>query len=106
MSVSPEEAEAAGFASFNNNPHLCLEIPDGQFTISARTSTGRQVTFAFVPYKKDGPAQCVDITDHGTTGNEVLLLSPKCGVYDTRKLPVEQRPNITCLLIEEVQECP
>lgn len=64
--LSAADAELKGFASFNNGDHLCFEIPDGHTTISVRTSEGKLVTFAFVPYKADGPPQCVDV--HHKTG--------------------------------------
>lgn len=54
-------AEQAGFAQFNGWDHLCVNVPDGGFTITAKTSEGRKITFAFCPYKKGGPPQCVDV---------------------------------------------
>lgn len=62
--LTPEEAVAAGFAEFNGCPHLCIDVPDGGFTISARTSDGKRVTFCFVPYRDDAPAGCVDVQYH------------------------------------------
>lgn len=59
-----EGAKAAGFAVFNGNSHLCIDVPDDWFTVSCRTSEGRRITFAFIPYKAGGPAQCVDIQYH------------------------------------------
>jgi hypothetical protein len=53
-----------GFATFNKGPHLLVDVPDGNFTISAKTSSGKRVTFAFAPYKKDGEAGCVDVSYH------------------------------------------
>lgn len=38
------DAEAIDFARFNDVPTLPIEIPDGNFTISARTSDGRRIT--------------------------------------------------------------
>jgi hypothetical protein len=61
-----KKVEEAGFAKFNGGPHLCVDVPDGHYTISVKTSEGRKITFAFCPYKKDGPAQCVDIQQHDT----------------------------------------
>lgn len=55
-----------GYAKFNGGPHLCLDVPDGHYTISVRTSEGHLITFAFVPYKENGPAQCVDVQHHNT----------------------------------------
>ena len=60
---TPERAKAAGFAEFNGGNHLCLDVPDDNFTVSCRTSEGR-ITFAFLPYKKGGAPQAVDIQYH------------------------------------------
>lgn len=62
--VSREQAQQDGFAIFNRGPHLEVEVPNGHFTITARTSEGKRVTFAFCPYQENGPAQCVDILYH------------------------------------------
>jgi hypothetical protein len=54
----------AGFAHFNGGPHLCVDVPNGNFTVTCRTSEGRKITFSFVPYTEDGPAKCVDVQHH------------------------------------------
>lgn len=59
--LTRDEAVAQGYAKFNNGPHLCVDIPNGGFTISARTSEGKLITFAFCPYADNGPPQCVDV---------------------------------------------
>jgi hypothetical protein len=71
--LAPDIAAAAehGFATWNQGPHLCVEIPDGSSTITCRTSQGRKVTFSFVPYQQGGPPQCVDI--HEATGPAIRL---------------------------------
>lgn len=56
-----DQVEKRGFAQFNGGPHLCVEVPDGTSTITCRTRDGRLITFSFVPYKTDGPPECVDI---------------------------------------------
>jgi len=63
------DAEAIGFAGFNDVPHKVIDLPDGDFTISAKTSDGRRVTFSFQPHSPDGTARFVDIQfhDRGTT---------------------------------------
>ena len=43
------------YAMFNGGRHLCVNIPDGHFTISTRTNSGKKVTFAFVPYRTGEP---------------------------------------------------
>jgi hypothetical protein len=58
-------ALAAGFASFSNVPHLCVQLPDGHHTISVRTSDGKRITFAFVAMAAaGGAADWVDIVYH------------------------------------------
>ena len=57
-------AAKRGYGKFNNCPHLCIDVPDGMQTITCRTSDGEQVTFCFIPYRKGGPADCIDIYQH------------------------------------------
>jgi len=60
-------AAKAGFATFNEGPHLAVDVPaEGNFTITARTSTGKMVTFCFV-----GGAACVDVMHHNSDLPEV-----------------------------------
>lgn len=82
-----------GFATYNNCPHLCVDVPNGEFTISCRTQEGKQITFAFLAYRPLGPAQCVDIQRHNTplTVGDIGL-SNKAGVIPAhdqrRELPL------------------
>lgn len=57
-------AVADGYAGFNGNPHLAVDVPDGGFTITAKTTEGKRITFAFQPYRTGGAPGCVDITYH------------------------------------------
>ena len=59
--VNPDEAQAAGFKSFNNVPTLCVDVPDGASTISAKLRNGEVITFAFVNYVPGAAPACVDI---------------------------------------------
>jgi len=72
--------EEKGFAKFNNGYHLCVDVPDGNFTITAKTSSGKRVTFAFAPYKKDGEAGCVDVVYHDS-GNTVSNNETDCPTF-------------------------
>jgi hypothetical protein len=102
--VIPADAVAAGYAEFNRNPTLCIDIPDGGFTLSAKTSEGKRITFAFQPYVTGGPPKCVDIQYHdsglplGRNGSplfDVLLFGEKD--YDSRK---HGKPGIACVLMD------
>ena len=58
------DAESIGFARFNDVPTLPVEIPDGNFTITAKTSDGRRITFFFGEHKRGAPPSFVDIQYH------------------------------------------
>ena len=111
---SPKQAVAEGYAEFNGVPHLAVDVPDGGFTITAKTSEGKRVTFSFMPYRDGGPPQCVDICyhDNGTirpdrpelsTFDVLLFGQTKNGAgytdqYDSRKQPF--KPGIVCVLMD------
>lgn len=61
--LTADETIAEGYAKFNRCNHLCVDLPDEQFTISARTPDGRRVTFGF-NYYEDKTKGCVDISFH------------------------------------------
>lgn len=112
-----EAAAARGYAPFNPNPHLAVDIPDGRFTITARTSEGKRITFAFLPYQEGGPPQCVDIQYHdkGTfrtsrdhripTFDMVVFNGPYGSAYDSRTLHPrgDDKPSIACILLEPLK---
>lgn len=80
MNIIPSnEAVNNNFAKFNGGPHLCVDVPNGHFTISARTKEGKQITFAFCPYEDNGPPQCVDIKHH-TAAESVLNGTTECQI--------------------------
>lgn len=65
MNIIPaDQAINNDFAKFNGGPHLCVDVPDGLFTITAKTTQGKKITFAFCPYEKGGPPQTVDVQHH------------------------------------------
>ena len=55
------DATAIGFAQFNDVPHKVIDIPDGGFTLTTKTSDGNRVTFYFGPYETGGPPAFIDI---------------------------------------------
>jgi len=112
--VTADDAEAAGYAQFNKNPHLCIDIPNGGFTITVKTSEDKRITFAFQPYNHGGPPQCVDVCYHDSgnsrefnrqtlpTFDAVLFgETPHKSVpiqHDTRKAAF--KPGIVCVLMD------
>ena len=62
--MTARDAESIGFARFNDVPTLPIDIPDGNFTISARTSDGRRITFFFGEYKRGAAPSFIDIQYH------------------------------------------
>src|SRR3546814_15028226 len=62
--MTARDAESIGFARFNDVPTLPIDIPDGNFTISALTRDGRRITFFFGEYEPGTPPGCVDIQIH------------------------------------------
>ena len=58
--MSRADAVSLSFAGFNDVPHKAIDVPDGAFTITAKTSENRRVTFCFMGKSYDGPARVVD----------------------------------------------
>jgi len=77
--LNHHDAKMQGWAVFNGGPHLCVEAPNGNFTISVNTLEGKKITFAFVPYHENGPAQCVDVQHH-TSGVDMKNGDTDCPV--------------------------
>ncbi|KHL24096.1 hypothetical protein PK98_15765 [Croceibacterium mercuriale] len=111
--LTPTQAEAAGFRTFNECPHLAISIPNGGCTITTRDHAGRAVTFHFGVYREGGPPTFLDIQFHDS-GSTVpdgagkpapifdMLTISKGGAhhYDSRQLPHDKRPSIACILLE------
>jgi len=77
-----ELVEQAGYARFNQCDHLCVDLPDGNQTITVRTSEGKKVTMAFLPYKTGGPAQCVDVA-YASKGTSINNGGREVETFDT-----------------------
>jgi hypothetical protein len=119
-----ENAVAAGYAEFNRVPTLAVDVPDGGFTISAKTSEGKRITFSFMPYRNGGPPQCVDVCYHdgGDEPNVNKEITPHFDVigfgggpnrktgtlWDTRAMTKaageSQRAAIACILMNNGKE--
>ena len=115
--MSASDAESIGFARFNDVPTLPVDIPDGNFTISAKTSDGRRITFFFGEYRHGSPPSFVDIQyhDHGTrilnanggTSPTFDMLTIGTGgrhVFDSRGLEISDKPSIAVILIGEATQ--
>lgn len=113
---TPKDARESGFATFNEVPHVCIDLPDGITTISVRTSDGRRATFCFLPYKDGGAPECCDIAYHDNGTTRVTSSGVTVPTFDfvafgpanqgkdidTRSLRKEpgDKPGIVCLLME------
>ena len=115
--MTQADATSIGFAGFNDVPHKVIDLPDGAFTISLKTSDGRRVTLCFQSYDTAGPARFVDIAfhDRGTTipnandGKSPTFDSfciTKGGhhVADSPGLPEEIKPSILVLPLDTIEE--
>lgn len=113
------DAVSLGFAGFNDVPHKAIDVPDGAFTITARTSQGRRVSFCFMGKSYEGPACFVDIQfhDRGTTipvpsggvsptFNAFAVTGGGRHVIDSRVLDEAEKPSILVLLMDEAGEEP
>ena len=95
MHASAKDAQDKGFAVFNTSfQHLCVDVPDSNFTITAKTPDGKKVTFAFLMYQ-DGHG-CVDIHhqhdgESVKNGSEdlpiqnVIVFGPGNNAFSTRR---------------------
>jgi hypothetical protein len=109
--MTGSDAQAIGFAAFNAVPTLPIDIPDGGFTLSAKTSEGRRITFYFGPYVTGGPARFVDIQFHdgatvpdarGAPAPVFDMLTIGHGdarAYDSRPEEVIAKPSIAVILL-------
>ncbi len=115
--MTKADAEAIGFAGFNDVPHKVIDLPDGDFTLSAKTSDGRRVTVSFQPHSPDGAARFVDIQfhDRGTTissadggnmptFNAFAITKGGRHIVDTRALTEGIKPSILVLLMDTAEE--
>ena len=82
-----------GYAVFNNNPHICLDI-DSQTTISVNTPNG-QITFAFMPYHKDGTPNCVDIQCHNWEEQKIIAFTKGSDHLHHARLKKEGKKPVT-----------
>ena len=74
--ISMDAAEAAGYATYNNGPHLAVDVPDGSSTVTCRTSAGHVITFAFVSERPRVAPYGVDIHDH-TSAESAGIAQPQ-----------------------------
>jgi len=82
--MSLTDAVSLGFAGYKDVPHKPIDVPDGAFTIAAKTTDGRRVSFCFLSDSYDGPARFVVIRfhDRGTTiANTNNVVSPTLNAF-------------------------
>jgi hypothetical protein len=112
--MTAADAESIGFARFNDVPTLPIDIPDGNSTISAKTTDGRRITFFFGEHRTGAPPSFVNIEfhDHGATipnadgGRSPVFDMLTIGlrgrqVFDSRKSAIDYKPSIAVILIGE-----
>lgn len=112
--MTAADAESIGFARFNDVPTLPVDIPDGNFTISARTTDGRRITFFFGEYRTGAPPSFVDVQyhDHGVTipnangGRSPVFDMLTIGLggrqaFDSRSRADDDKPSIAVVLLGE-----
>lgn len=111
--MTAADAESIGFARFNDVPTLPIDIPDGNFTITAKTSDGRSITFFFGEYRRGAPPSFVDVQYHdGATipnangGRSPVFEMLTIGLggrqlFDSRKLDLADKPSIAVVLLGE-----
>ncbi|MGB3931755.1 MAG: hypothetical protein WBL20_22660 [Sphingobium sp.] len=109
--MTGSDAQAIGFAAFNAVPTLPIDIPDGGFTLSAKTSEGRRITLYFGPYVTGGPGRFVDIQYHdGPTVPDArgapaavfdmfTIGHGDARAYDSRPEEVIAKPSIAVILL-------
>lgn len=115
--MTGEDAETVGFAKFNGVPHLPIDIPDGGFTITAKTSEGRRLTLYFGPHRTGGPPKFVDVQFHdrgstipdgrgdpAPTFDSMGIGQGGKNIGDTRKLPEADKQSILVLFLETQAE--
>lgn len=108
--MTSTDAESIGFAIFNHVPTLPIDIPDGGFTVSAKTSEGLRVTFYFGPSRTGGPPCFIDIQYHDLGHDRArwrrLASTRVRDVYDRGEgLPHLRQPRIRCVR-KAVDRCP
>lgn len=112
--MSSEDARSIGFAPFNRVPTLPVDIPDGGFTVSAKTSEGLRVTFYFGPSRTGGPPSFIDIQYHdaGMTVPDgggapapvfdlFTIAQEGLHPYDSRHFAISEKPSIAVLLLKQ-----
>lgn len=111
--MTASDAESIGFARFHDVPTLPIDIPDGGFTLSAKTTEGRRLTIYFGPHRTGGPARFVDIQYHDsgmTIANADRGRSPAFDMltiarggrqpFDSRKLLPDDKLSIAVILMD------
>ena len=94
---SPLEATREGFGSFNTGQHICIDLPEGETTISVRTSFGKKITFAFVQYGES--AGCVDIKQSDVEGQRAVLYTKGGDLFHHARS--EELPTVVAVVLQD-----
>lgn len=111
--MTAADAKSIGFGTFNDVPTLPVDIPDHDFTISARTSDGRRLTIYFGVYGPGRPPEFVDIQYHdaatvaATSGGATVPTFDFFGTtpngvqtFDSRTVLPDHKPTFLCVLMD------
>ena len=111
--MTAADAHSLGFATFNDCPHQTVDIPDGGFTLTTRSSDGKRTTFYFGVSADGGSASFIDIQYHDAGADVAnsdcrksavfdMIIIAKGGRirFDSRKLAIEAKPSIAVILLE------
>ncbi len=108
------DAASIGFATYGPVPTLPIDIPDGGFTVSMKTSQGKRLTIFFGIYDPDGTPQYADLRYHDsgatvpdargepTPAFDCFTISQGGRqLFDSRQLRDADKPSQLVILMED-----
>ena len=69
-SMGREQADEAGYATFNRGEHICVSLARGHVTLTVVTPDSQHITIAFVPTPNGDAYRCCDIQHHTSERND------------------------------------
>lgn len=113
--MTPGDAASIGFATLYQVPHLPIDVPDGGFTLTLKTSNARRVTLYFGPLQTGGPPETLHIQYHDRGSNfdagdgspqptfDIRTLGQGQGsTIDTHDFPAEQKPARLIINLDQI----